>query len=96
MRKYYRVKEVRHILKKKMANWISHVLHRNCLLKHCTAEMIQGKTEVAGRKGRRCKLLLDNPKKIRGYCKLKKEAPSQTSWRTRFGRGYGPVARQKT
>jgi hypothetical protein len=30
------------------------------------------------------------------YLKLKEEALDRTLWRTRFGRGYGPVVRQTT
>jgi hypothetical protein len=33
---------------------------------------------------------------IWGYCKLKEEALDRTLWRTRFGRGYGPVVGQTT
>ena len=43
---------------------------------------------------RRCKQLLDDFKERRGYRKLKEEALNLTLWRTRFGRGYGPVGRQ--
>jgi hypothetical protein len=32
----------------------------------------------------------------RRYWKLKEEAQDRTLWRTQFGRGYGPVARQTT
>jgi hypothetical protein len=49
---------------------------------------------VTGRQGRRCKQLLDDLKEMRGYWKLKEEALDPTQWRTRFGRGYGPVIRQ--
>ena len=52
------------------------------------------KEEVAGRRGRRRKQLLDDLKETGGYRKLKEEAPDRTMWRTGFGRGYGPVARQ--
>jgi hypothetical protein len=41
-----------------------------------------------------CKL--DDLKEKRRYWKLKKEALDRTQWRTRFGRGYGPVIRQTT
>jgi hypothetical protein len=44
--------------------------------------------------GRRRKQLLKDLKKRRGYWKLKEEALDCTVWRTRFGRGYGPVARE--
>jgi hypothetical protein len=40
----------------------------------------------------RRKLLLDDLKEKRGYWKLKEEALDRTVWRTRFGRGNGPVA----
>jgi hypothetical protein len=35
-------------------------------------------------------------KEKRGYWKLKKETLDRSLWRTRFGRGYGPVVRQTT
>jgi len=49
-----------------------------------------------GRPGRRCKQLLDDLKEMRGYRKLKAEALDSTLWRTRLGRGYGPVVGQTT
>ena len=52
--------------------------------------------EVTGRRGRRRRKLLDDLKERRGYCHLKEEAPDRTLWRTRFGRGFGPVVRQTT
>jgi len=51
---------------------------------------------VTGRRGRRRKKLLHDLKEKTGYCKLKEEALHRTLWRTRFGRGYGPVARRTT
>jgi hypothetical protein len=48
------------------------------------------------RRGRRRKQLLDDLKGNRKYCKLKEEALDRSLWRTRFGRGYGPVVRQTT
>jgi hypothetical protein len=56
----------------------------------------EGRIEVKGRRGRRGKWLLDDLKETRGYWKFKKEALYCTLWRTRFGRGYGPVVRQTT
>jgi hypothetical protein len=56
---------------------------------------LEGRIEVTGRRGRRLKLLNDL-KEIRRYWKLKEEALDRTLWRTRFGRGYGPVVRQTT
>jgi hypothetical protein len=40
--------------------------------------------------------LLDDLKEKRSYWKLKAEALDRTLWRSRFGRGYGPVVRQTT
>jgi hypothetical protein len=50
--------------------------------------------EMTGRRGRRRKLLLDDLNEKRRYWILKEEALDRTVWRTRFGRGYGPVVRQ--
>jgi len=49
---------------------------------------------VKGRRGRRCKQLLGDLKKTRGYWKLKEEALDRTLWRTCCGKGYGPVVWQ--
>jgi len=51
---------------------------------------------VTGRRGRRCKQLLDDYKETTGYWKLKREALERTLWRNRFRRVYGPVVRQTT
>ena len=73
------------------ANWIGHILHRNCLLQQVIEGKIKGKIEVTRRLGRRCKKLLDDLKDRRGYCQLKEEALDRTMWRNRFGRGFGLV-----
>jgi hypothetical protein len=52
---------------------------------------LEGRTEMTGRRGRRRKQLLDD---LKEYWKSKEEALDRTLWRTRFGRGYGPVVRQ--
>jgi hypothetical protein len=60
-----RVKEQRNILheiSKRKANWIGHILRRNCLLQRVIEGMIQGGIEVTGRRGRRRKKLLDDLK----------------------------------
>jgi hypothetical protein len=69
-------------------------LCRNCCLKHVIEGKIKGRIEVTGRRGRRRKKLMDDLKENRGYWKLKEEALVRIVWRTRFGRGYGPVVRQ--
>jgi len=51
-----RVKEQRNILheiRKRTANWIGHILRRNCLLQRVIEGKIQGGIEVTGRQGRR-------------------------------------------
>ena len=58
-----RVKERRNILheiRKRKANWIGHILRRNCLLQRIIEGKIQGGIEVTGRQGRKCRNLLDN------------------------------------
>jgi hypothetical protein len=60
-----RVKEQRNILheiRKRKANWIGHILRRNCLLQRVTEGKIQGGIEVTGRQGRRRRKLLDDHK----------------------------------
>jgi hypothetical protein len=94
-----RVKEQRNILheiRKRKANWIGHILRRNCLLQQVIEGKIQGEIEVTGRQGRRRRKLLDYLKERRGYSYLKEEALDRTMRRTRFGRGFGPVVRRTT
>ena len=89
-----RVNEQRNILNeiiKQKANWIGHILRRNCLLKQVIEGKIKGQIEVKRRQGRRRKKLLDDLKDRRGYCELKEEALDRTMWRNRFVRGFGPV-----
>ena len=93
------VKEERnnlHKIKRRRANWIGHVLRRNCLLQQVIEGKIRGQIEVTRRRGRRSKKLLDDLKDRRGYCQLKEEALDRTMWRNLFGRGFGPVVRQIT
>ena len=94
-----RVKEQRNILheiSKRKANWIGHVLRRNCLLQRVIEGKIRGGIEMTGRRGRRRRKLLDDLKERRGYSHLKEEALDCTMWGARFGRGFGPVVRQTT
>ena len=85
-----------HEIRKRKANWIGHILRRNCLLQWVTEGKIQGGIEVTGRQGRRRRKLLDDLKERRGYSHLKEETPDRTMWTARFGRGFGPVVRQTT
>jgi hypothetical protein len=87
-------RNILHEISKRKANWIGHILRRNCLLQRVIEGKIKGSIEVAGRRGRRRRKLLDDLKERRGYCHLKEEALDRTMWRARFGRGFGPVVRQ--
>ena len=58
-----RVKEQRNILhkiSKRKANWIGHILRRNCLLQRVIERKIKEEIEVTGRRGRRRRKLLDD------------------------------------
>jgi hypothetical protein len=95
MKCYLRVNEQRNILheiRKRTANWIGHILPRNCLLKQGKIKWEMG---VSRRQGRR-KKILDDLKDRRGYSHLKEEALDRTMWRNRFGREFRPVVRQNT
>jgi len=72
-------------------NWIGHILRRNCLLKPDIEGKIKGEIEVARRRGRRRKKLLDGSH-------LTQKLPSKTSYRRKDkGRdGRGKKTRKKT
>jgi hypothetical protein len=72
-----RVNEKRNILyeiRKREANWIDHILRRNCLLKLIIEGKINGEIEVTKRRGRRRKMILDQRKDRIGYSHLKEAA----------------------
>ena len=77
-------KNIVHTILRRKANWIGHILRRNCLLKDVTEGKIAG-TRI---RGRRHKQLLDDLREKRKYWNLKEEALNCTLWKTRFGRGY--------
>jgi hypothetical protein len=88
-----RVSEQRNILhdiRKRKANWIGHILRRNCVLKQVIEGKIKGGIEGTSRRGSRRKKLLADLGDRRGCCHLK-EALDRIKWRNRFGRGCGPV-----
>ena len=65
-----RVKEQRNILheiSKREANWIGHILRRNCLQQRVIEGKIKGRIEVTGSRGRRRRKILDDLKERRGY-----------------------------
>jgi len=49
-----------HTINRRKNHWIRHILRRNCLLKQVAAE----KVEETGRRGTRCKQLLDKIKNL--------------------------------
>jgi len=75
-------------------NWIRHIFPRDCPVKHVIDRKIEVTIEVLGKRGRRCKQLLDGLKQTRNYWKLKAEAADRTAWRTRFGKDKGLFLRQ--
>jgi hypothetical protein len=82
----HRVKEERNIvdtIKRRKANWIGHILRRNCLLKH----VIEGKLEGTRRRGRRREQLL-------GDWNWKEEAIAFTLLKNLLWEGAVDVARQ--
>jgi len=74
-----RVNEERNILheiRKRKANWIGHILRRNCLLKQVIEGKIKGEMEVVIRRGRRRKKSLNSwPTKKMRYSKFHTEYP---------------------
>jgi hypothetical protein len=75
------------------ADWICHVLRRNCLLKHVTEVKIEGRTSGTERQKRRRRQLLNDFKEKRVHCILKEEALDRTLLRTGYGSLYGPAVR---
>jgi alpha-D-ribose 1-methylphosphonate 5-triphosphate synthase subunit PhnL len=77
----HRVKEERNILhtiKRRKANWIGHILRRNCLLEHVIEGKLERRIEMTRRRGRNRKQLLNELKVKRRYWKLKEEALART------------------
>ena len=68
------------ITKWKKANWIGHILCRNCLLKHIIEGKVEGRIEAVGRRGRRRKQLLSDLEEKGRQRKLKRK-----HWITPFG-----------
>jgi hypothetical protein len=79
---------------KRKANWIGHILRRNCLLRKFIEGKIKPGIEVPERWGRRRRKLLSDVKERRGYSHLTEEALDRNMWRARFRRCFGPVVRQ--
>jgi len=85
-----RVKKQRNIINemsKRKANWVGHILCRNCLLLQFIEAKINRK-ELKGRRRRRRRKLLDDLIEKRGFSRLKEEAIECTMWRAGLGRGF--------
>jgi hypothetical protein len=68
----HRVKEewnILHTIKRRKANWIGHILRRNCLLKYVIEGKLEGRAEMMGRRRRRRKQLLNDLKET-NYLRL--------------------------
>jgi hypothetical protein len=46
-------RNILHIVKRRKANWIFHILHRNCLLKHITEGKVKKKDRSDGKMKKR-------------------------------------------
>jgi len=53
-------------VQRRKANWIGHILRKNCLLKHVIEGKIEEGVEVMGTRRRRSKQLLDEVRKSEG------------------------------
>ena len=58
-------RDILHEISKRKANWIGHILRRNCLLQRVIEGKIKGGIEVRGRRGRRRRKLLDDLNTLR-------------------------------
>jgi hypothetical protein len=65
-------------IKRRKADWIGHILCRNCFLKRSIEGKIEVGIEVMESQGRRCKQLLIDLKETRGHRKLKEETLDHT------------------
>jgi hypothetical protein len=85
-----------HEIRKRKANWIGHILRRNCFVQRIIEGKIKGRIEVIGRRRRRRRKLLDDLKERRGYSHLKEKTLDRSMWKACFGKEFGPVVRQAT
>ena len=91
MKQYYRVK-VERTKKESQLDW-SHLAQELSIKPHYSRKTV-GTSDGKARKI--LKQVLDNLKDTKGYWELKEEALGRSLWRTRYGRGCGPVVRQTT
>ena len=67
LQKVKKERNVLHTIKRRNANWIGHILRRNCLKKHVTYGKTEGRIEVTWRRWKRRKQLLNGHKEKRGH-----------------------------
>jgi hypothetical protein len=67
LQRFKEVRNILHTIKRRKADWIGHILHRNCHLRHVVERKIEGVIAVTGRRGGKRELLLDVLKEIIGY-----------------------------
>ena len=82
-------------IKRRKINCVSNIMRKNGLLKRVIEGQIEGKIEVPGRGGERRNNLWMTFRKGR-LLEIQKEALDHSVFRTGFGKGYVPVARQKS
>jgi hypothetical protein len=95
---WHRVKvdrDILHKMKRRRNNLIGHILRLgtefcNTLMRGNT----DGRIVVKGKRWRRSKQLVHDLKETKWWWKLQEEVLDRALWRTRFGRGCGPVGRQ--
>jgi hypothetical protein len=63
------------------------------VISYLIKRVLEGKIEGRGRRGRRRKELLDDLKDTKPYWKWKQKVLNLSLLKTRFGRGYGYLAR---
>ena len=77
-------RNILHEISKRKANWIGHILCRNCLIR----QVIEGKIKGEAENVRSCWMTLGKGED------MKEEPLNRTLWRNRFGGGIGPVIGQ--
>jgi hypothetical protein len=92
------INNILYAISKRKANWIAHILRRNCLLKQVIEGKIKGGIEVTGRRGRRRGKLLGDLKERRRIFSLERRSSryhyvESSLWKKK---DFGPVLRQTT
>jgi hypothetical protein len=75
-----RERNIKQAIERTKANWIGQIVRRNSLLKHIERN-IGGRIEVTGRRKRRRKQLLEDPKETEG-CR-RSDSVNSSLWRGR-------------